>query len=140
MLRFQSAPLAEARGDLTYDEPAAKFICFNPLPLPKQGEMPATSPVIPDAEKFQSAPLAEARGDLLAEHLQVPRDVPEFQSAPLAEARGDEFRSTVIVHSVGVFQSAPLAEARGDGAGSFRCAERRLRFNPLPLPKQGEMP
>ena len=42
---------------------------FNPLPLPKQGEIAfhqVAAYRFPSAE-FQSAPLTEARGDLLAE-------------------------------------------------------------------------
>ena len=59
-----------------------------------------------------------------------------FQSAPLTEARGDGNPCTLVV-TLSQFQSAPLTEARGDPetpppAGS--C----IRFNPLPLPKQGE--
>ena len=35
---FQSAPLTEARGDNFCLGNALKYICFNPLPSPKQGE------------------------------------------------------------------------------------------------------
>ena len=36
---------------------------FNPLPLPKQGEIEPSSRPMGRAYKFQSAPLTEARGD-----------------------------------------------------------------------------
>ena len=37
-IKFQSAPLTEARGDLDVRSSIGVQICFNPLPLPKQGE------------------------------------------------------------------------------------------------------
>ena len=36
---FQSAPLTEARGDAALLEFERLYTCFNPLPLPKQGEI-----------------------------------------------------------------------------------------------------
>ena len=64
---FQSAPLTEARGDLSRITEAT----------------PLTA--------FQSAPLTEARGDLVVKGWS---DWPGwFQSAPLTEARGDPSRS-----------------------------------------------
>ena len=36
---FQSAPPAEARGDWNVDGPVPFRVSFNPLPLPKQGEI-----------------------------------------------------------------------------------------------------
>ena len=92
-IRFQSAPLAEARGDVRlYDLPPHTFQCFNPLPLPKQGEMRSCFRSIRSNQQFQSAPLAEARGDL-------------------------ELRTGDLANDTGV----------------STC------FNPLPLPKQGEI-
>ena len=60
---FQSAPLAEARGDdnLPFDQLILEG--FNPLPLPKQGEIDPIVEIEADNFRFQSAPLAEARGD-----------------------------------------------------------------------------
>ena len=62
-LKFQSAPLTEARGD----SPAC---CVLARALP-----------------FQSAPLTEARGDTDGYKIRLSSTV--FQSAPLTEARGD---------------------------------------------------
>ena len=62
--KFQSAPLAEARGD--------------------DGRRLKPG----DQMVFQSAPLAEARGDWLLS-APTPSLLSMFQSAPLAEARGD---------------------------------------------------
>ena len=60
-----------------------------------------------------------------------------FQSAPLTEARGDGNLELLLSYYY-MFQSAPLTEARGDvdgqGLGSWCSC-----FNPLPLPKQGEI-
>ena len=61
-----------------------------------------------------------------------------FQSAPLAEARGDSISCTDTDKHTR-FQSAPLAEARGDVRREGFCESRLSGFNPLPLPKQGEM-
>ena len=60
---FQSAPLTEARGDADNLRTLPPIISFNPLPLPKQGEMAASSLIRPPTRQFQSAPLTEARGD-----------------------------------------------------------------------------
>ena len=84
---------------------------FNPLPLPKQGEMREDSNPHPSVYRFQSAPLTEARGDEYVDAIAAANTL--FQSAPLTEARGD-LRVPWPAH---LFQ----------------------RFNPLPLPKQGEI-
>ena len=61
---FQSAPPAEARGDLSPPVVAISgFLCFNPLPPPKRGEMPSNTTRTDGRAVFQSAPPAEARGD-----------------------------------------------------------------------------
>ena len=112
VIGFQSAPLTEARGD----RPAIKSLSsmldvsirspyrskgrchesekashllnsFNPLPLPKQGEMTMTGSGLDGFLLFQSAPLTEARGDPAV--LPTPLFGSKFQSAPLTEARGD---------------------------------------------------
>ena len=38
-----------------------------------------------------------------------------------------------------MFQSAPLAEARGDYGCGVKVVNTDFCFNPLPLPKQGEI-
>ena len=109
--------------------------CFNPLPLPKQGEIPACVTRFTASVMFQSAPLTEARGD--KQSAEAIKKAIEFQSAPLTEARGDAFRSRKGADST-LFQSAPLTEARGDFVTTPQTATLGC-FNPLPLPKQGEM-
>ena len=155
---FQSAPLTEARGDEMLGNHTHNIGGFNPLPLPKQGEIWAAGKMIdipivsirspyrskgrfipvvlePYLDMFQSAPLTEARGDSLA--TSNPVCPTKFQSAPLTEARGDPH--TPVAHRTDTeFQSAPLTEARGD---RWFLTDRTWPscFNPLPLPKQGEI-
>ena len=63
-MKFQSAPLTEARGDLKKGiSTMVHGVSFNPLPLPKQGEIFARAGVYDPCALFQSAPLTEARGD-----------------------------------------------------------------------------
>ena len=59
---FQSAPLAEAKGDVGLDGVPIRHPGFNPRLWPKPK---ATSSILshPLADVFQSAPLAEAKGD-----------------------------------------------------------------------------
>ena len=91
---------------------------------------------------FQSAPLAEARGDPPKRVARRISSTRTFQSAPLAEARGDkEFTSaTGTLEHVSIRspcrskgRSRPARHRRG------RISQVRGRFNPLPLPKQGEI-
>ena len=110
----QSAPLAEARGDI----PAARdrertFGCFNPLPLPKQGEIscPGFCHAVKEAE-FQSAPLAEARGDV-GQELLYRSHFSGFNPLPLPK-QGEILHTSTYAGLTSMFQSAPLAEARGD--------------------------
>ena len=132
---FQSAPLAEARGDTLAVWRPKYTTCFNPLPLPKQGEIPwrcgvrSTRPV-----SIRSPCRSKGRypGGVASEVHDL------FQSAPLAEARGDANEVYFSVRKSIEFQSAPLAEARGDVA-CRAPRDRFTRFNPLPLPKQGEI-
>ena len=109
--KFQSAPLTEARGDLRGVCHCKHQCCFNPLPLPKQGEIRYEVCTISALYWFQSAPLTEARGDAVA--AVVVALVLMFQSAPLTEARGDASIRLIVDRSF-QFQSAPLTEARGD--------------------------
>ena len=63
-----------------------------------------------------------------------------FQSAPLTEARGDFGIGGEYVEACISFQSAPLTEARGDDIVLLNDVDSEPTcFNPLPLPKQGEM-
>ena len=95
LVQFQSAPLTEARGDITV-----------PIAAQQREEVSIRSPHrskgrhhlllhSPAGYKFQSAPLTEARGDL-----EPPAQLPppqSFQSAPLTEARGDRVRQRARV-------------------------------------------
>ena len=111
-MRFQSAPLTKARGDIS---PVQAF--------------PPT--------RFQSAPLTKARGDR-----SIPRSAWTallFQSAPLTKARGDDGAAECLAQEERLFQSAPLTKARGDQIHrSDGYVFRGARFNPLPSQKQGE--
>ena len=66
--RFNPLPLPK-QGEMSISHRAVRFgivdQCFNPLPLPKQGEIGNVGTTWPDSGilEFQSAPLAEARGD-----------------------------------------------------------------------------
>ena len=85
--KFQSTPLAEARGDRFSTHSADCFVpSFNPLPSQKRGETPRSVFRWRASGTFQSTPLAEARGDF---GISSPSLVWVFQSTPLAEARGD---------------------------------------------------
>ncbi len=157
--RFQSAPPAEARGDYAAVTEYGEHTGFNPLPLPKQGEIPL--PAYADGHQPQVSirSPAEARGDRPVDRRGVEGD--GFQSAPPAEARGDSCgcagtacgsgfnplplpkqgeisRCRVRVTNLRSFQSAPPAEARGD-ARPQKTSSYSSSFNPLPLPKQGEI-
>ena len=88
---------------------------------------------------FQSAPLAEARGDLVTPSRCWRLLAPLFQSAPLAEARGDQTQASgsCPARARNVSIRSPCRSK-----GRYRCRLRNREesgFNPLPLPKQGEM-
>ena len=155
--KFQSAPLAEARGDPTVRRGLLHDRCFNPLPSPKQGEIRTLCPNrrwflvsirSPRRSKgrshhpisltifapFQSAPLAEARGDRRGKKNSL-LDVVSIRSPRRSKGRWQyALHNAVIIK----FQSAPLAEARGDITEHYLSEALRC-FNPLPSPKQGEM-
>ena len=162
---FQSAPLAEARGDLSLSRRATACCqdvsirspcrskgrsetlnfqtrtvsCFNPLPLPKQGG----DPLDPDSRSrcstcFNPLPLPK-QGEICLRCSAKPPSYGRFQSAPLAEAKGRYSGAQRPVRPPTMFQSAPLAEARGDESRARPWRGRRGGFNPLPLPKQGEI-
>ena len=160
ILVFQSAPLTEARGDAYPLGLASSPLCFNPLPLPKQGEISAWFTLeLPWRVSIRSPYRSKGRSCQTI----ATRRCSLFQSAPLTEARGD-CASLRALASAALFQSAPLTEARGDvpqtAAGTFNPnvsirspyrSKGRFRrggldpararsFNPLPLPKQGEIP
>ncbi len=85
---FQSAPLTEARGDPCVVMFTARGTCFNPLPLPKQGETTWR-----DSRRFLITVSIRSpyrsKGRLAMTGGTMNPDV--FQSAPLTEARGDLF-------------------------------------------------
>ena len=60
-----------------------------------------------------------------------------FQSAPLAEARGDVLR-LLLVRALFCFNPLPLPK-QGEISEMRLWTTRGTCFNPLPLPKQGEM-
>ena len=156
---FQSAPLAEARGDKKIRPDSRSIPRFNPLPPPKQGEMVITARIRGNAKvsirsprrskgrceqrrqraghpgvSIRSPRRSKGRSEIQASE----QEWDEFQSAPLAEARGDA-RSRRIPILPLLFQSAPLAEARGDEIPSVYFPSIPPGFNPLPSPKQGEI-
>ena len=112
---FQSAPLAEARGRCpTMSRRSSPLRCrFNPLPLPKQGEIMYLCSPHQSSGQFQSAPpFAEARGDRRSRGL--PRlERWSFNPLPLPKQGEDRKRRAHGRRRI-EFQSAPLAEARGD--------------------------
>ncbi len=124
---FQSAPPAEARGDVAGPAAWPPLIDVS-IRSPRRSEGRFcdeydSRPVI----VFQSAPPAEARGDKIWHWGEHPDCL--FQSAPPAEARGDQFVG-FTTSATKQFQSAPPAEARGDGvlqgvAGWFRVVSIR---------------
>ena len=135
MIMFQSAPLTEARGDQRTQARQRGTRCFNPLPLPKQGET-SWHRVKRLNMAFQSAPLTEARGDsflLSGSMLSI-----TFQSAPLTEARGD-LRENVTSDDGSVVSIRSPYRSKGRPATlAWPHHDLRSCFNPLPLPKQGE--
>ena len=108
--------------------------CFNPLPLPKQGETRDGSCCGLGLTGFQSAPLTEARGDSApaAQHgaargfnpLPLPKQGETNPIDPCGLADSVSIRSPyrskgrpqmgISCTDVPTFQSAPLTEARGD--------------------------
>ena len=107
---FQSAPRTEARGDLSWECCSSWPCCFNPLPVPKQGETRDGVPVLQNTRRFNPLPVPK-QGETERNGLRgLVKD--RFQSAPRTEARGDFFQA--------------------DRQHHVRC------FNPLPVPKQGE--
>ena len=132
-VKFQSAPLTEARGDPFWPPRPPRYYGFNPLPLPKQGETLA----LPVQHKSQTVSIRSPyRSKERRYRWSNGVCGQEFQSAPLTEARGD-LGAMVTYISDSLFQSAPLTEARGD-LGVASPTQIPNRFNPLPLPKQGE--
>ena len=111
---FQSAPLAEARGDCT-----------------------ATAAGASSDRTFQSAPLAEARGD--AQLLQLFQVCVLVSIRSPCRSKGRSICVTSITFNGARFNLLPLPKQRGDLQGARRQDHRDRRFNPLPLPKQGEI-
>ena len=143
--KFQSAPLAEARGDWPAVSARGLWSYQVSIRSPcrskgRSGSSVASASVASFA-MFQSAPLAEARGDSGRRRSTAVESPHSFNPLPLPKQGEMPRGARVMVSLIFMFQSAPLAEARGDkeftprptGTLSFAC------FNPLPLPKQGEI-
>ena len=158
---FQSAPLTEARGDETLAHKAPRGLaCFNPLPLPKQGEIRFHRHKLHVHHEFQSAPLTEARGDRQGENerrastcfnpLPLPKQGEIVQVLSASNRRRVSIRSPY--RSKGRLDRSTRLPRRGIVSirspyrSKGRCPHARhgrqwwLGFNPLPLPKQGEIP
>ena len=161
---FQSAPLTEARGDLrsailertihivpvsirspyrSKGRPDVERIRSHGIgthvsirsPYRSKGRPRWTSPRTPKLHfrpGFNPLPLPK-QGETFNQrgHGGSSRPAP-FQSAPLTEARGD---GLVADEAAGAaeFRSVPLPSLASSCVGGLRC------FNPLPLPKQGEI-
>ena len=110
-VRFQSAPLTEARGDTS----------------PPYWGLRSYQVSIRSPHRSKGRPLRTSAGRIIA----------LFQSAPLTEARGD-LQPAAYVNDYTQFQSAPLTEARGDNSSTSCPSTSTRSFNPLPSPKQGE--
>ena len=109
--QFQSAPPAEARGDTTWGEDRVRVFCFNPLPLPKQGEI------------------------CFFPHVEYTR--PGFNPLPLPKQ--GEIRVGDREHDLQPVSIRSPCRSKGRSKGRHRRLVLRACFNPLPLPKQGEM-
>ena len=158
--KFQSTPLAEARGDNLLEDLLESDRSFNPLPSPKRGEtrtvhsVSNSSPVSihsprrsegrprqdepthPPHSRFNPLP-SPKRGETFV--CIGPSSTNVFQSTPLAEARGDLLRVLVRVSRMR-FQSTPLAEARGDTPLDARSAFSAM-FQSTPLAEaRGDRP
>ena len=113
----------------------SKLRGFNPLPLPKQGEMLNDSSNDAILMTFQSAPLTEARGD--ATHREHHTAFPVSIRSP--------YRSKGRFNPFDPFSILPDVSIRSPYRSKGRLVDWRRglclpgRFNPLPLPKQGEI-
>ena len=146
---FQSAPLTEARGD-TNNVPSM-------IQSRAMGNVSIRSPYRSKgrsiARDFQRCPPStlvsirspyRSKGRCTLDRQRFARFGALFQSAPLTEARGDhlapgscvvDFRGPVSIRSP--YRSK--GRSGNDPLASWR-ARNRVGFNPLPLPKQGEIP
>ena len=117
-ITFQSAPLTEARGAVPLEK---TDLSFNPLPLPKQGEIPACG-------MFQSAPLTQVHGSGNVSIRSPYRSKGRCRNVGRLE------------HQIfGVSIRSPY-RSKGRFGPCSDLVLRDLSFNPLPLPKQGEIP
>ena len=110
-LRFQSAPLTEARGDRSATRKDSR------------------------SKPFQSAPLTEARGDQAEASADADHGCVSIRSPHRGEGR---YFFAHVRKTYGVFQSAPLTEARGDSRSTI-ARPSPSGFNPLPSPRRGEI-
>ena len=110
---FQSAPLAEARGDPRCRVPlAGREPGFNPLPLPKQGEIALDTETTSVSAAFQSAPLAEARGDSRPERVVVHGREPSFNPLPLPKQGEIAATRKLASHSTSSIRSPCRSKGR----------------------------
>ena len=131
---FQSAPLTEARGDGGRGASVTAHTGFNPLPLPKQGEIPPTFFPSGRCRCFNPLPLPK-QGEIPVLGY-IPVDAPvsirsPYRSKGRCGREGEHRRSQDVsirspyrskgrygdildVSFSSMFQSAPLTEARGD--------------------------
>ena len=153
---FQSAPLAEARGDVGAYVPCAMCTpCFNPLPLPKQGEIARRTDRHGDAcsvsirspcrSKGRSATIRgfEATG-LGFNPLPLPKQG-EIECDLRVADRGlgvsirspcrskGRYKDRHSRRAAELFQSAPLAEARGDRLTGAAMVVGTTEFQSAPL-------
>ena len=156
-MRFQSAPLTKARGDIPRGEPVGNLACFNPLPSQKQGETTST-PSFRSTMGFQSAPLTKARGDpaagLVAQSLTRFNPLPSQKQGETRSRRPPSCLRRVSIRSPHKSKGRRRSGERPADAEcvSIRSPHKskgrpmsnpplvncRTSFNPLPSQKQGE--
>ena len=158
-LVFQSAPPTEARGDRRRPESLRLLPRFNPLPLPKQGEIQEAaarpgrfsvsirSPYRSKgrcelsrlldgrSQRFNPLPLPK-QGEILVV-LQPRHHCGGFNPLPLPKqgemGQSNEERVASFVSIRSPYRS------KGRYISKMACRDGLYGFNPLPLPKQGEM-
>ena len=123
LLMFQSAPPAEARGDLTRRNGSANYAVSIRSPRRSEGRSMVRS-TMTRPSMFQSAPPAEARGDLLS--VITATSLSRFQSAPPAEARGD-------AHPRQGSALRPCVSIRSPRRSEGRCCPGVGGWRPVPV-------
>ena len=110
-LGFQSAPPAEARGDVQRVRAELVEYWFQSAPPAEARGDRKTARIKKNKVGFQSAPPAEARGDR-RDQKTTPQPPRGFN--PLPPPKRGEMRGARSTRRPFLFQSAPPAEARGD--------------------------